>query len=148
MGLDLGLTAAAHAIQLSVAPVFLLASVGAMLAVLSGRLGRVIDRARVLEAALGTASSERHAQLDRDLATLAHRALLMNRAITLVTICGLLVCTVIAALFVSEILALDFALPISLVFVLAMMAQIGGLLTFLREVHIATRTVRIGLSKP
>ncbi|MSO70575.1 MAG: DUF2721 domain-containing protein [Alphaproteobacteria bacterium] len=147
MGLDLGLSAAAHAIQLSVAPVFLLASVGAMLAVLSGRLGRVIDRARVLEARLEASPTERRVQLDRDLASLAHRASLMNRAITLVTICGLLVCTVIAALFVAEILALDLALPISLVFVLAMLALIGGLLTFLREVHIATRTVRIGLPR-
>ena len=50
----------------------------------------------------------------------------------------------IAVLFLAEIFALDLALPISLVFVLAMLALIGGLLTFLREVQIATLTVRIG----
>jgi Protein of unknown function (DUF2721) len=144
MNFNLGLSAAAHAIQLSVAPVFLLASVGAILAVLSGRLGRVIDRARVLETGLSTSTSSRRGEAERDLASLARRARLINRAITLVTVCGLLVCSVIASLFLGEILALDLALPISLLFVLAMLALIGGLVTFLREVQIATLTVRIG----
>jgi Protein of unknown function (DUF2721) len=38
----------AHVIQLSIAPVFLLTGVGTLLNVLSGRLGRIIDRAYVL----------------------------------------------------------------------------------------------------
>jgi hypothetical protein len=42
--------AVAHAIQLAVAPVFLLSAIGAMLAVMTSRLGRIIDRARDLEA--------------------------------------------------------------------------------------------------
>lgn len=37
------------AIQLSVSPVFLLAGIGAMMNVLSGRLVRCIDRARTLK---------------------------------------------------------------------------------------------------
>jgi hypothetical protein len=41
--------AVAHAIELAVAPVFLLTGIGAILAVMTNRLGRVIDRARVLE---------------------------------------------------------------------------------------------------
>ena len=37
--------AVAHAVQLAVAPVFLLTGIGAILAVMTNRLGRVIDRA-------------------------------------------------------------------------------------------------------
>ena len=37
------------AIQLSVSPVFLLTGIGAMMNVLSGRLGRCVDRARELQ---------------------------------------------------------------------------------------------------
>jgi len=44
----------AHIIQLSIAPVFLLTGVGTLLNVLSGRLARIIDRARVLEQRLET----------------------------------------------------------------------------------------------
>ncbi|HUD96751.1 MAG TPA: DUF2721 domain-containing protein [Woeseiaceae bacterium] len=40
--------AVAAIIELSVAPVFLLAGIGALLTVLSNRLGRITDRARVL----------------------------------------------------------------------------------------------------
>ncbi len=39
----------AHAIQLAVAPVFLLSGIGAILVVMTNRFGRIIDRARVLE---------------------------------------------------------------------------------------------------
>ena len=46
---ETGIAAIAHVIQLSVAPVFLLSGVSAMLGVLSNRLGRIIDRARMLE---------------------------------------------------------------------------------------------------
>ena len=42
------ITAVAHVIQLAVAPVFLLSGIGAMLSVMTSRLGRVVDRARVL----------------------------------------------------------------------------------------------------
>ena len=43
--------AVAHAIQLAVAPVFLLSAIGAILAVMTNRLSRIIDRARILEQA-------------------------------------------------------------------------------------------------
>jgi hypothetical protein len=43
-----------HVIQLSIAPVFLLTGLGTLLNVLSGRLARIIDRARVLEQRLDT----------------------------------------------------------------------------------------------
>jgi hypothetical protein len=51
----------AHVIQLSIAPVFLLTGVGTLLNVLSGRLARIIDRARVLEQRLETPESPRSA---------------------------------------------------------------------------------------
>jgi hypothetical protein len=51
--------AVAAIIELSVAPVFLLAGIGALLTVLSNRLGRITDRARVLERRIATARSDR-----------------------------------------------------------------------------------------
>jgi hypothetical protein len=46
-----------YIIQLSVAPVFLLAGIGAFINVLAGRLGRIFDRSRVLEAAFDSSDS-------------------------------------------------------------------------------------------
>ena len=69
--------AIAHAIQLAVAPVFLLSGIGAILMVVTNRLGRIIDRARVLEDRLNSASQEARAALHADLATLSRRAKLI-----------------------------------------------------------------------
>lgn len=130
-------------IQLAVAPVFLLSAVGAMLAVLTNRLGRIVDRARLLETRL-TSAHQSDARLSSDLATLTRRAQLINRAIALSTLCALLICTVVASLFMAALLGVMVGAFIAGVFVLAMVALIGALLFFLAEVFTATRSLRIG----
>jgi hypothetical protein len=137
--------AVAHAIGLAVAPVFLLTGIGAILAVMTNRLGRVIDRARVLEERLEGASPESLATLRADLAVLSRRAKLIGRAITLCTTTALLVCTVIAVLFLSAFLRFDAAIPVALLFIAAMLCFFLGLLCFLREIYLATMNLRIGL---
>ena len=111
-----GVSAVAHVIQLAVAPVFLLSGVGAMLSVLTNRLGRIIDRARALEDLYPSAGAERRPQMELDLRTLARRARLINQAISLCTTCALLVCAVIAALFTGAFLQADLSALVGLMF--------------------------------
>lgn len=134
----------AHAIQLAVAPVFLLTGVGAILSVLTQRLARVIDRARVLHQRLEGVTDERDA-IERELRILGLRGRHIQRAIGLCTCCALLICAVVAALFVAEFLPLRLGLLISVLFVVAMICLFAALLSFLREVFLATASVRIGL---
>lgn len=136
--------AVAHAIQLAVAPVFLLSGIGAMLAVMTNRLGRIIDRARVLEERLNHVSEETAGALRSDLAVLSRRAKLINRAITLCTTTALLVCTVIAVLFLSAFFRYDATIPVALLFIASMSAFFFGLVWFLREIYLATVNLRIG----
>ena len=136
--------AVAHAVQLAVAPVFLLSGIGAILAVMTNRLGRVIDRARTLEDRLAGASPESTATLRADLAVLSRRAKLNGRAITLCTTTALLVCTMIAVLFLSAFLRFDASIPVALLFVAAMLCFFLGLLWFLREIYLSTKSLRIG----
>jgi Protein of unknown function (DUF2721) len=134
----------AHVIQQAVAPVFLLSGVGAMLNVLTSRLGRVIDRARQFEREYHDLplGKERHDMRDR-LAVLSRRSRLINRAITLCTMCSLMVCLVIVTLFVAALLDVSGFRWIAGLFILAMLALIGGLVAFLQEIFIATASVRI-----
>lgn len=134
----------AHVIQLAVAPVFLLTAIGTLLAVMTNRLGRVIDRARVLEARLESAPPEGVAALHAYLATLSRRAKHIGLAITLCTTTALLVCTVIAVLFIGDYMHLDISIPVALLFIVAMLLLVLGLLSFLREIFIATASLRIG----
>ncbi len=140
---DSGITAVAHVIQLAVAPVFLLSGIGAMLAVMTNRLARVIDRARVLEGQLRAAPADA-AVIAAQLAVLSRRAKLVGTSITLCTITALLVCAVIAILFLGAFLRFDASVPVALLFIAAMFAFFAGLLSFLREIFIATASLRIG----
>ncbi len=136
--------AVAHAIQLAVAPVFLLSAIGAILVVMTNRLSRIIDRARVLEAGLDSAPEPTVALRRADLGVLSRRAKLINRAITLCTTTALLVCTVIAMMFLSASLHFDATLPVTVLFIAAMLTFFVGLVCFLREIYVATVSLRIG----
>jgi hypothetical protein len=133
-----------HAIQLAVAPVFLLSGIGAMLAVMTSRLGRIIDRARYLEEQLVDVSPEFISTLQIDLKLLSQRAKLIYSAIALCTTTALLVCAVIAFLFVSAFLQFDASVVVALLFIAAMSTFVFGLLWFLREIYVGTISLRIG----
>ena len=129
----------AHVIQLAVAPVFLLAGVGALLGVLTNRLSRVIDRFHALERDLAAEPSGDHRQqAQTTILSLARRARLIHWAITLCTVCDLLVCLVVVALFVGAELRIDLSSTIAVLFVAAMASLIAGLACFLREIALAT----------
>jgi hypothetical protein len=135
----------AHAIQLAIAPVFLLTGVASLLVVLTNRLGRIIDRARLLEHKhLETDTGEHRALLGSDLHMLKRRARYMNRAISLCTFAALLVCVLIAVLFISEILSPSVSRLVAGLFVAIMVSLILGLVSFMREVQLATASLRIG----
>jgi type VI protein secretion system component VasF len=131
-----------HAIQLAVAPVFLLAGVGALLAVLTNRLARIIDRVHFIERQLETVvSAEQREENARATVSLARRARFIHWAISLCTTCDLLVCVVVAMIFISHELGVDLSTAIAGLFIAAMLSLIAGLLCFLREISLATALI-------
>ena len=99
------ISAIAHVIQLAIAPVFLISGVATLLSVLANRLGRIVDRARVLEAKLELPDEAKRAPMLEELSRLSRRARLVNLAITFCTICALLICVTIATLFTGTAMA-------------------------------------------
>lgn len=142
-------TAVARVIQLAVAPVFLLAGVSGLLAVLTNRLGRIIDRARLIEDQIEKASTEETQRRERSqerLKVFSQRARLVNYSITLCVACSSMVCLVIIALFAGAFFSVDLSAVIGLLFVGAMISLFSALICFLREILLATRNLRIGAS--
>jgi hypothetical protein len=133
----------AHAIQLALAPIFLLTGIAGVLNVMTGRLGRIIDRGRYFEAKWSQMDAATRHAVQPELANLEHRRQLASEAITATTTAALLVCMVVAALFAEALLNLPMKWPAGLLFIASMVAVIAGLSIFLREVHLATSTVRI-----
>jgi hypothetical protein len=133
------LISVAHVIQQAVAPVFLLTGIGAILSVLSGRLGRIIDRFRALDK---IADNER-AGYATETAILKLRAKWIHWAISLCTVSALFICIVVASLFIGSELDRDPSGMVAAFFVAAMLALTAGLLCFLREIALATGSIDI-----
>lgn len=135
------ITDIAQIIQLAVAPVFLLSGIGAMLAVMTNRLSRVVDRTRRVEADAKAEPAETP-DPDPEIELLSRRAKLIGLSIGLCTVTALLVSAVIAILFLGAFLTFDAAVLVALLFIAAMFAFIAALLFFLREVMLATAGLR------
>jgi len=123
----------AKAIQLSVAPVFLMTGIAGLLGVISNRLGRVLDRAQRLQSVTDEAM---------DLALLKRRMTLLTRASEAVTATGVLVATVVAVTFISTIAVIDLTAFVVPLFVVAMVSLIIGLLTLLLDARVSARLIR------
>lgn len=134
----------ASVIQLAVAPVFLLAGIGAFINAFSGRLARIVDRSRLLEERLGSNREAERETARREVRQLGRRARWIYLGITLGVTSALFICLLIIMAFIEHFFALDLATAIGTLFVLAMLALVGALLAFLREVFLAIRNLAIG----
>ena len=131
----------AHVIQLAIAPVFLLTAVGTLLAVLSGRLGRSVDRRRALVAAMPELESALADKARGELGYVQQRIRIIYAAIALAVACALLICLLIAVAFVDALITANLTRVIALLFVMAMLALIGSLALFLREIYLGVNTL-------
>jgi len=136
------LTDVAHVIQVAVAPVFLLSGIGAMLGVFVTRLGRIVDRSRVLDDRLEAIADGLKARILAELVTLSRRSQLIERAIVLATAAGFFVCLVIVTLFVDYLFGFEVAVPVASFFLLGMLCLITAFGNFLYEVIMATSRLR------
>lgn len=128
--------AVATAIQLALAPVFLLMGIAALLNVISGRLSRIVDRWRALSEGRSALMPAESAALE--LGILERRRRWTSVAMAACTVAALLVCVVIAALFVEAMFAAPLDALIGALFTGAMVALVIGLCFFMREVHLGT----------
>ena len=136
-----------QAIQLSIAPVFLLVGIAGFINAFVARLSRVVDRSRVLEEILNDADAEARETALKELCVLDRRARLVYVGITLGITTALLVCILIVTVFVEAFLGVSHAILIGGLFIAAMLSLIGTLVAFLREVFLAVSSLTIGRSK-
>lgn len=124
-------------IQLAVAPVFLLTAIATLISAMNVRLGRIVDRRRVV---LDRIEKTATADLQEELIRLARRSRLIYFAIFFAVLSALLVCLVVAGAFIGALLAYDLARAVAALFVLSMFAMITGLGLFLREIYLGVRS--------
>jgi hypothetical protein len=137
---DLHFTEISRVVQQVLAPAFLLAGIGTFLMMMTQRLARIIDRAR--EVAFETDSPDESDDLAALRDQLAIRARLIQRAIVFCTLTAIVVCGLIAVMFVDALLVVSLTRLIAVTFALAMCTLMTGLVFFVREVFVATASLR------
>jgi len=130
----------ASAIQLAVAPAFLLTGIGAILGVMTNRLARIIDRFRILN------QKQEQYELNKndfnEIILLKSRANWTHWAIASTTLSALLVCVVIGLIFIATEVRFDFDKIIAMLFVSATTLLVLGLLLFIKEVALSKNVLK------
>lgn len=135
----------AQVIQIVVAPVFMLTGIAGFLNVMSGRLGRIVDRARIIERRVAILKNPDKLKISHvELKYLWRRIKIINRSIGMCTASALFVCSVVCCLFIGEFLLMDLTKAVVILFVIALLLLIVALVSFLKEVQLATRTLQMG----
>ncbi len=142
MSPDTGVSAIGHIIQLSVAPVFLLTGIASLLVVLTNRLARIVDRSRYLARELLSASPEQAEDYRWERRLISRRIRINYVAIGLSIGSALLVCFVIALLFVGFLFGTHLETVVAISFIVCMAAMVTALSCLLSEVYLATQQHR------
>lgn len=131
------LTDITRVIQLSVAPAFLLVAMGTLITILSTRLGRIVDRRRVVQDRLDPLTGASATEQRQEMTLLIRRGNLIYFAILFAVLGALLVCLVVASAFLGALLSVELAQVVAGLFVLAMVSMVAAWSLFLGEVYLA-----------
>lgn len=131
-----------HVIQLAIAPVFMLTAIGTVLNVLAARLGRAVDRRRILAYSLPKLEGDVASVAQLEIKFEVDRIRIIFYAMTMAVVSAVLVCILISLAFVDAFVALDLAKMVAALFILSMLALLASLGLFLREILLSLNSPR------
>lgn len=138
---------AVEIIQLALAPIFLIVGIGTLVNVATGRVARVIDRARWFE----DLAREQPARIDRrakhEIRTLNKRMRLANWSINFLIASALVICFDVILLMVNGLVSTSLDTAILVTFMISILFLTGGLIAFFFEVSLATASLKISATK-
>lgn len=125
-----------HVVQLSLAPAFLLAAIGAVMNVMTNRLIWVANR---IERILAAGERGEAGEMVEELPALEKRRIHAQRAVMLSTAAALTISIVIVLLFVSAFVTVAMGTLVAIAWVVTMAFLVAGLASFLLETRTAAR---------
>ncbi len=130
-------------LQTALTPAFLLVALGSMLNLFTGRLTRIIDRARDRETLYDVTRGPEHERLVYELRLLERRMTVTGRAIWFGVAAAVVVCVMIAMLFLIGLAKVELSTAIAGTFLLALLLMASALGCFMYEVHLSTRVLHV-----
>jgi len=128
-------------LQLSIGPVILISGVGLILLSMTNRLGRVVDRSRLLSRDLnGTLDTDR-IRILAQLRIFSSRANIIRASIALAILSILLASLLIISLFLGTLLKMGIAALIVILFILCMLSLVFSLILFLVDINLSLKAL-------
>ena len=134
-------------IQLAITPVILISGMGALMIVLTNRMARIVDRARMVAEAMPAAEASDRTHLDDQLQIMWGRALMIRRAVTSAGLSMLFSCLMVVVIFVVA----KFQLPLGSVvlglFVTSILLLTASLVDFLRDIFVSLHALKLQVER-
>ncbi|MGB9673915.1 MAG: DUF2721 domain-containing protein [Anaerolineales bacterium] len=132
-------------LQVAIGPVILISGVGLLLLSMTNRLGRVIDRARILAQEQRENPQPAPNRVLSQLIILTRRAELIRRSITLATVSVLLAAILVITIFFTALFQLESAFLIGFIFICCMLSLISSLVVFLQDLNLSLKALKYDL---
>ncbi|MFH1180107.1 MAG: DUF2721 domain-containing protein [Candidatus Bathyarchaeota archaeon] len=134
-------------LQTSTVPVVLISGIGLLLLSMTNRLGRPIDRIRLMTPSLASANPEKRKLIMNQISILLKRARNLQRAILCATSSIFLVAMMIVGLFLNSLLLLNIEILIAWFFALSMFCLVASLGLFLWDISLSLNSIEIEVKR-
>lgn len=134
-------------IQTAITPVILLSGVGALMITLTNRMGRIVDRTRILAGQAQQAAADARSHIDEQLGIMWRRAKLLRLSVTFAGLSMLLSCILVMVIFVDAFLERRFGIEMVVIFGLSVISLILALGAFLRDIWMSLWALHIEVER-
>ena len=132
-------------LQTAIGPVILISGIGLLLLTMTNRLGRAIDRARILVGSLPNTAEAKEEKTVAQLQILWGRARMIRLAIALASVSALVAAILVIVLFCTALWQIESAWIIVALFMVCMVSLIGSLVIFIRDINQSLAALRLEL---
>lgn len=134
-------------LQMAIGPTILISGVGLLILSMTNRLGRVIDRARIMARETGGAAGPGVSRAVPQLKILWGRARLIRLAIALAATSALAAAILIIVLFFTALWGIEIAWLISALFIVCMACLIGSLVAFIHDINRSLAALKLEIEE-
>ena len=132
----------------AVGPVILISGVGLLLLTMTNRLGRAIDRARILKRELAGHSGPEQLRVQAQVNMLFRRAKIIRQAILFSVTSALLAAVLVMTLFLAAWLHWEYAWPAGVVFTACLASLCVSLVAFILDINLSLHALKLELEGP
>lgn len=134
-------------IQLAITPVILISGMGALMLTLTNRMGRIVDRTRILAGQVRAAAGDERAHLERQLDIMWRRTLLVRQAVTYNGLSMVMSCLLVVAIVLSAMGGWNLDFVMMGLFILSILLLFASLVTFLRDIFVSLHALRLEVER-